>query len=346
MNKVARVRASKNNLPSHDTEVGNCISWTNIFLCLQRCCKVMMFSHISHIYKKAAELVSTENDNAYGLHMTTVQSLGDCACHEKWSSHQRIGVIAQDSANIKTRIEHDYKLNKLKGGEKTHSIITLTQMFQAFVQEVKDATNETKAKDNVTTISAQQQNIFILENLTLAEEHLVFKYSIMDPNIKCSKVVVSVNMNKVTPAIITSIMTLLRDTLPIFGLEVGMATSNAAGCNWVSCQDLTTHTFCIALPHQLVDKYPTINFNVMCLAKHLVTKHWIIFIADMPHLTKNIVTCLEKFSLKNSKRNLKFGEAPVNLNMIEDIWMRLGGASGQLQSTKLTRLHFEKDLFS
>jgi hypothetical protein len=79
---------------------------------------------------------------------------------------------------------------------------------------------------------------------------------------------------------------------------------------------------------------------------HLVTKQWIIFIADMPHLTKNIVTCLEKSSLKNSKRNLKFGKAPVNLNMIEDIRMRLGGASGQLQSTKLTRLHFEKVYFS
>ncbi len=65
-----------------------------------------------------------------------------------------------------------------------------------------------------------------------------------------------------------------------------------------------------------------------------------------PHLTKNIVTCMEKLSMKNSKRNLKFGKAPVNLNMIEDIWMRMGGASGQLHSTKLTRQHFEKDLFS
>jgi hypothetical protein len=47
-------------------------------------------------------------------------------------------------------------------------------------------------------------------------------------------------------------MTLLRDTLQTFGLEVGMATSNAAGCNLVLFQDLATHTFCNALPQQLV----------------------------------------------------------------------------------------------
>jgi hypothetical protein len=50
--------------------------------------------------------------------------------------------------------------------------------------------------------------------------------------------------------------------------------------------------------------------------------------------------------MKNSKRNLKFGKAPVNLNMIEDIWMKMGGASGQLHSTKLMRQHFEKGSFS
>jgi hypothetical protein len=167
----------------------------------------------------------------------------------------------------------------------------------------------------------------------------------MDPTIKCSEVGASVNMNRVTPAIITSIRTLLRDTLPISGLEVGIATSIAAGCTLVLFQDLTTHTVCNALPQQL-DKYPAINFNVKCLAKHPVTKHRIIFIANMPHLSKNIFTCLEKSSIKNSKRNLKFYKVSVNLNMIEDIWMRMGGASGQLHSTKLTRQHFEIDSFS
>jgi hypothetical protein len=45
------------------------------------------------------------------------------------------------------------------------------QMFQALAQEVKDAASKAKAKDNVMTVSAQQQNISILDNLMLAEEH-------------------------------------------------------------------------------------------------------------------------------------------------------------------------------
>jgi hypothetical protein len=49
------------------------------------------------------------------------------------------------------------------------------QMFQALAKEVKDATSEAKAKDNVTSFSARQKNISILNNLMLAEEHLVFK---------------------------------------------------------------------------------------------------------------------------------------------------------------------------
>jgi hypothetical protein len=84
-----------------------------------------------------------------------------------------------------------------------------------------------------------------LDNLLLAEEHLVFKFSSIDPGVKCSELVASVNVAKVTSSIITAIMISLRDLLvPMVGFEIGMATSDAAGCNWVSFWDtLSTHTF-------------------------------------------------------------------------------------------------------
>ena len=73
----------------------------------------------------------------------------------------------------------------------------------------------------------------------------------------------SVNVTKVTPGAITSMIIALRDLLPMVGLHVGMATSDAAGCNWVSYRDtLSTHTFCDALPHEILDKYPTVDFDV------------------------------------------------------------------------------------
>ena len=77
----------------------------------------------------------------------------------------------------------------------------------------------------------------------------MFKFSSIDPGVKCSEIVATKNAKKVTSGIITSVMIALRDLLPIVGLVVGMAMSDAAGCNWVSYRDtLSTHTFQDALP--------------------------------------------------------------------------------------------------
>ena len=43
--------------------------------------------------------------------MNTIPSISVCAHGENWSSHQQIGAIAQDSANISSGIEHDYVAN-------------------------------------------------------------------------------------------------------------------------------------------------------------------------------------------------------------------------------------------
>lgn len=94
-------------------------------------------------------------------------------------------------------------------------------MFQAMAQKVKDSRSELTTEEDTSDANATElpQNS-ILDNIPLAEEHLVFKFSSVDPEIKCSMIVASVNVNKVTPAIITSIMIALRDTLPMFGLSL------------------------------------------------------------------------------------------------------------------------------
>ena len=45
--------------------------------------KIMMLPHISHVYRKMAELVSTQNDKAFGLHINTIRSIHEWACHKK-----------------------------------------------------------------------------------------------------------------------------------------------------------------------------------------------------------------------------------------------------------------------
>ena len=59
--------------------------------------KIFMLPHISTVYQKMAEIITTKNDKAYCLHMNTIQRISDRAHHENWTSHQRIGAIAQDS---------------------------------------------------------------------------------------------------------------------------------------------------------------------------------------------------------------------------------------------------------
>ncbi len=99
----------------------------------------MMLPNISTVYRKTAELITTKNDKAYCMHMNTIHSISDRAHRENWTSNQRIGAIAQDFANINSGIEHDYVTNTLKGGDESHSIATLSRMFLALAQTVKDA---------------------------------------------------------------------------------------------------------------------------------------------------------------------------------------------------------------
>jgi hypothetical protein len=133
--------------------------------------------------------------------MNTNQSISDRAHQEGWTSHQRVGAIAQDLANINLGVEHNHVTNALKRGDKSH-VTTLSQMFQALAQKVKDAA---VAEINVNEANDSNQHS-ILKNLQLAEEHLVFKFSSIDSRVKCSEIVASVNVTKIMSRVITSVI--------------------------------------------------------------------------------------------------------------------------------------------
>jgi hypothetical protein len=96
----------------------------------------------------------------------------------------------------------------------------------------------------------------------------------------------------------------------------------------------------------MLDKYPMVDFNIKCLMTDPVTNEWIVFLPDMPHLTKNIVTSLELSSSKTFKRNSMRGKVPINMQMIHKIWLKCDGASGKSQRAKLTSRHFDKNAYS
>jgi hypothetical protein len=232
----------------------------------------------------------------------------------------------------------------IKGGDQTHCLATLLQMFQTMAKKVRDAESGGGATGSSMVVPQQSS---ILENLPLAKEHLIIEWVSINPDIKCSEIVALINVTKVTATVITPIMTSLRDTLPIIDLEIKMATSDAAGCNWVSfCDTLSTHMHCDALPTWIPDEYPDIDYDVRCLMKDPVTMQWCVYIADILHLTKKNVLCLELLSSRSSKRKLRMGKVPMSLDMIEEVWLRSDGASCQLQTTKRTSHHFKKNAYS
>ncbi len=154
--------------------------------------KIMMLLHISQVYRKTKKLISSKCDKAFGLHTNTVRSIHEHVCCDKWMRHQRIGVVAQDSANVNASVEHDYVSNMIKGGDQTHCLVTLLQMFQTIPQKVRDA--ESGGGESGIVVTQQSHSSIILENLPLAEEHLIFKWVSIDPNIKCSEIVASINV--------------------------------------------------------------------------------------------------------------------------------------------------------
>lgn len=104
--------------------------------------KVLKLPHISYVYKKTAEMVSSVKDKAWAVNIDTIKSLAERATKEDWTEHQRRGVLAQDSANVSTCMEFDHVSNTLIGGDESHRLGSLTHTFHTLAQQVRDAAEE------------------------------------------------------------------------------------------------------------------------------------------------------------------------------------------------------------
>ena len=68
------------------------------------------------------------------------------------------------------------------------------------------------------------------------------------------------------------------------------------------------------------NNFPSTSYDFKNVMLHPITNEPIFFIADMPHLIKNIINALEMSSLKKSKRKMKYSGCPLNSKMIQDAW--------------------------
>jgi hypothetical protein len=74
--------------------------------------------------------------------------------------------------NRNRTIKHDYVLNTLKGGDQTHRLATLSQMYQTMARKVRDA--QEQENENEGGAMAADWPTSILENIPLAKEHLPY----------------------------------------------------------------------------------------------------------------------------------------------------------------------------
>ena len=197
--------------------------------------------------------------------------------------------IGEDSTNIRQGVEHNHVANTIVGSDESHRIGTLSQMFHVMAQKIKDAKEDDQV-DNVTDSATPTKKVrymlqlhrcshvyfvlthlkfivskvkpnSILDELQLAKQFKVFKFTSIGPDVKYSEIVASIGVEKVTPELISTGMKLIMDTLLFYGFRVGFGTSDAAGCNWVAFNSMSELTLCKILPVNHVSKYPHINFD-------------------------------------------------------------------------------------
>ena len=127
---------------------------------------IMQLPDISYIYRKTNELVSTTADRGYSLNLQTIRTMGARATKDEWSANARRGVLAQDSCSLSAGIEHDHVTNRLIGGDETHRLGNLLNMFHLMAQQVRDVSSEEDEADAIDKVSdaCMYELIFHLSN--------------------------------------------------------------------------------------------------------------------------------------------------------------------------------------
>ena len=182
-----------------------------------------------------------------------------------------------------------------------------------------------------------------MDNIKLADQHLVAMISSVDPDVKCCEIVGSINVETVSSPVMFRMTSLITQTLPNYKLYNIANLVDAAGPNWKALLADSTHAAKDFLPAELMSKFNKIDYSLIHIQQDPVKKYPIVNSPDPLHLGKNICTALEKSDSNYSKRYVKYKGCPMNLGMIKLCWLATGGNTAQLQETKLTMHHFVKD---
>ena len=175
--------------------------------------RVMKLPHIRHVQRETEKMVSRNADKAFALCTVSMKAISEMANKDGWNDSARNGVISFDSCSLNAGVDHDHVTNTIVGGDESRRISSLSQMFEVLANKVNSAAGDLEADPEDSKSNS------ILDELKLAQEHLVFKWTSTDPETKCSEIVASINVEVVTAQLVAAVLDRLRDTLPIYGIH-------------------------------------------------------------------------------------------------------------------------------
>ena len=170
-----------------------------------------------------------------------------------------------------------------------------------------------------------------MDNLKLADQHLVAMISSIDPSVKCCEIIESINVETVSAPVMFRMTSLITQTLPNYELCNIANLVDAASPNWKALLADSTHAAKDFLPAELMAKFSKIDYSMKHIQRDPVKNFPIVNSPDPLHLGKNICTALEKSDSKFSKRYIIQGLSNESWNdtaLLASNWWEHGSVTG------------------
>ena len=99
----------------------------------------MTLPDLRHIQCATAKMASHNADMAFVICVVLLRLISKMASDNGWTNNARNGVISFDSCLLNAGVDHDHVTNNIVGGDKSHRLLSLLQMFEVLENNVKSA---------------------------------------------------------------------------------------------------------------------------------------------------------------------------------------------------------------
>ena len=118
---------------------------------------------------------------------------------------------------------------------------------------------------------------------------MIVKWTLLDPDVKVSEILASIDVDKVSLCVVYGIIHSLIEILPFYGMFCGEVTSYVDGSNWKAFEATPSHVAVSVIDiYQLNcgSSFQKLTFLIVHAEKSLVSDEYLIYLPDTPHLTK------------------------------------------------------------